>query len=83
MYYMHLLHNYIPEGLHGNYTCIQHIIYILYHEQVYNLLLFSLILISVYGAGAGNILLLALFAPGQAGAWFLWPHSIVSTYFHI
>lgn len=29
--------------------------YVLYHEQGYNLLLFSLILISVYQAGAGNI----------------------------
>lgn len=35
--------------------------YILYHEQVYNLLLFSLVLISVYQAGAGNIFPVAFF----------------------
>lgn len=34
--------------------------YMLYHEQVYNLLLFSLILISVYQAGAGTFLQLPL-----------------------
>ena len=26
MCYVHLLHNYIPGGSHGNYTYIQHII---------------------------------------------------------
>lgn len=39
--------------------------YILYHEQVCNLLLFSLILISVYQAGAENSSPVALFT----GSW--------------
>lgn len=43
--------------------------YILYHEQVYNLLLFSLVLISVYQAGAGNIFPVAFFLTSSwAGA---------------
>jgi hypothetical protein len=42
--------------------------YILYHEQVCNLLLFSLILISVYQAGAENSSPVALFTGSWASA---------------
>lgn len=55
--------------------------YILYHEQVYNLLLFSLILISVYQARAGNISPVAFFTDSWASAHIpqAWIHSFTKT----